>query len=157
MIPTPALSDIAHTIQSAVAPAFLLAAIGGFLNVLASRISRVVDRARGLERELTPIDHPDHARQVWEFRLLDRRITVVNRSILLCTASALLICLVVAGMFIGVLADLAVGRWLAVAFILAMAMLIAGLCFFLYEIRLAIAGIRVREELLEREENARRR
>ena len=42
-------SDMARTIQLAIAPVFLLAGIGAFLNVIAGRLARVVDRARHLE------------------------------------------------------------------------------------------------------------
>ena len=40
--------DIARTIQLAIAPVFLLAGIGAFLNVIAGRLNRVVDRSRFL-------------------------------------------------------------------------------------------------------------
>jgi hypothetical protein len=110
----------------------------------------VVDRSRVLGREFTPADHPDHPAQVRELRLLDRRIHVVNSAILLCTTSAIAICLVVAGLFIAALADLNVGRLIAIAFIVAMGLLILGLCAFLIEVRLALLTIRVPAELLER-------
>lgn len=152
-----AVSTIAHTIQLVMAPVFMVAGIAGLLNLLAMRLNRVVDRSRVLGREFTAPDHPDHARQVWELRILDRRIRIVNRAILLCTASAIAICLVVAGLFIAALADLNVGRWIAVAFILAMLLLISGLGAFLLEIRLALYTIRVPVELLEREEEQRSR
>ena len=154
---TIAVSTIAHTIQLVMAPVFMVAGIAGLLNLLATRLNRVVDRARILGREFTPTDHPDHGRHVWELRILDRRIRIVNRAILLCTASAIAICLVVAGLFIAALADLNVGRWIAVAFILAMGLLISGLGAFLLEIRLALYTIRVPVELLEREEEERLR
>jgi hypothetical protein len=38
--------DIAHLIQVALTPIFLISAIGVTLNVLTSRLSRIVDRAR---------------------------------------------------------------------------------------------------------------
>ncbi len=40
-----AVTTIAHQIQLAVAPVFLLAGIGSILNVLAGRLARVVERA----------------------------------------------------------------------------------------------------------------
>jgi hypothetical protein len=46
------ISSVAHTIQLAVAPVFLLAGIGGILNVIATRLARVVDRVRALERDV---------------------------------------------------------------------------------------------------------
>ena len=45
----PEVSQVAQTIQLAVAPIFLLAGVGAFLNVCAGRLSRIVDRARDLE------------------------------------------------------------------------------------------------------------
>jgi hypothetical protein len=151
MVETAAVTQLAHTIQLSVAPVFLLAGISGFLNVVAGRLARVVDRARVLEREFTPQDHADHARQVWELRVLDRRIKYANRAIALCAASGVMICLVVAGLFTSALAGLGFGRTMAVMFVLAMALLIAGLACFLVEVRVAAETLRVRDELLERE------
>jgi len=151
-----AVSTIAHTIQLVMAPVFMVAGIAGLLNLLAMRLNRVVDRSRALASDFTAPDHPDHDRQVWELRILDRRIRIVNRAILLCTTSAIAICLVVAALFIAALSDLNVGRWIALAFILAMLLLISGLACFLLEIRLALLTIRVPVELLEKQERARR-
>ena len=150
VLPT-AVADIAHTIQLAVAPVFLLAGVAGFLNMLTGRLARVVDRARRVADGFTPVDHPEHAGQVWELRLLDRRISHINSAILLCTASAIAICLVVAGLFIAALGQFNVGQTMAFAFIIAMGLLVVGLCYFLFEVRIAIASLRVPIELLEHE------
>ncbi len=144
-----AVVDIAHTIQVAVAPVFLLTGISGFLNVLANRLGRVVDRARKLEAEFTEPDDPGHWLQVTELRNLDKRIMLANWAILLCTSAAGMICLVVAGLFIADLANLGFARTMAVGFILAMALVISGLGFFLAEVRLSLRSIRIRDELLE--------
>lgn len=150
-LPMPELSTLARTIELAVAPFFLLAGIGQFLNLLAGRLARVVDRARRLEQEFTAADHPRHRRQVRELRLLDGRIRVVNSAIFLCTLSAVLICLVVAGLFVANLTDVRLGRIVAIAFVAAMLLLIVGLVLFLFEVRLAMRSVRVPGELLERE------
>jgi hypothetical protein len=149
MTPAPAVADLAHIIQLAVAPVFLLTGVSGFLNVMANRLGRVVDRARWLEANFTDSDHPHHARQVQELRGLDRRIMLANWAILLCTSSAVMICLVVAGLFVAGLANLGFGRTMALGFVLAMLMLIAGLAFFLAEVRISLRSIRIREDLLE--------
>ena len=47
-------------IQHAVAPVFLIAGLGAILNVLTSRLARVVDRERQLERELTNLPAGEH-------------------------------------------------------------------------------------------------
>ena len=44
--------DIAHLIQVALTPIFLISAIGVTLSVLTSRLARIVDRARAMEDRL---------------------------------------------------------------------------------------------------------
>lgn len=151
MFTLPAISSIAQTIQLAIAPVFLLAGIGAFLNVLAGRLSRVVDRSRVLEELHAGSTGAEHERQISELRLLDRRITLANASIFLCVASAIAVCTLVALLFVTQLADLAYRTAVAIAFILAMVLLIVGLVLFLLEIRLATRGLRIRKELLQRD------
>lgn len=145
----PYLSQVSDTIQAAIAPVFLLAGIGAFLNVMVGRLARIVDRARSIEQLHPRSTGPEHDRHVWELRIIDRRISVINNAIFLCTASALAICFVVALMFISRLANLHVGLWVALAFIVSMALLMAGLIYFLVEVRMSLEAIHVREELLE--------
>ncbi len=40
--------DVAHSIQLAVAPVFLLSAVGVVLTVLTNRMTRIIDRARSV-------------------------------------------------------------------------------------------------------------
>ncbi len=151
MSTAPAVTDIARTIQLSVAPVFLLAGIGGFMNVIAGRLNRVVDRARILERLHPDTTGEEHARHVRELRLLDRRITLSSNAIFLCVASAITVCLVVTLLFVAELARLNYGVSVSILFVLAMALLATGLVLFLIETRVAVGGIRVREELLERQ------
>jgi hypothetical protein len=145
------LSTVAQTIQTAIAPVFLLAGIGAILNVMVGRLARIVDRARTVEQLHPRSTGPEHDRHVWELRLIDRRVSVINTAIFLVVASALLVCLVVAMMFVSELGDLHIGSVIASAFILAMLLLMAGLVYFLIEVRLSLDAIHVREELLERD------
>jgi hypothetical protein len=46
-------SDISHVIQLAVAPVFLLAGIGAFINAFAARLGRIFDRSRVLPTMVT--------------------------------------------------------------------------------------------------------
>ncbi|WP_374649225.1 DUF2721 domain-containing protein [Rhizorhabdus sp.] len=152
MDPTPfALNDIAHTIPLAMAPCFLLTAIGAILNMLTGRLGRVVDRSRWIEQNFTPRDDPRHKHQVQQLRWIDERMRWANRALILCTISAVLICIVIAGLFIAVLLDLAVGHAMSVVFILAMLLLTGGLGMFLHEVRIAVHATRIQDELLERE------
>lgn len=151
MLTGPAVTDIAHTIQLAVAPVFLLAGIAGILNVMAGRLQRVVDRSRLLAALHADSTGAEHQRHVWELRLIDRRIKVVSLAITLCVGSAIAICLVVAVLFIASLAELKAGVVVAVMFVLAMLLLTAGLTLFALEVRIAIRSITVPIELLERD------
>lgn len=150
----PAISSIAQTIQLAIAPVFLLAGIGAILNVLAGRLARVVDRYRVLEQLHANSEGEEHYRYVRELRVLDQRMRLANIAIALIVASAIVVCALVALLFITQLADLAFRVAVAVAFVLGMALLVAGLVLFLVEINLALRSVAVREELLEREERS---
>ena len=150
--------DIAHIIQLAVAPVFLIAGIGALLNVLTNRLGRVVDRTRALEIELS-IEQPveTHPRWARELILLDRRMVWINRAITLSTLAMLLICLVISTLFAGQLLDFDLLVPVSILFILTMGALIAALGSFLWEIHVAAAMLRVRTELLERVQAKRQR
>lgn len=145
----PAVTTIAQAIQLSVAPVFLLAGIGAILNLLASRLSRVIDRARQLEKLHPESTGSERDRHVRELRLLDRRMKLVNAAIFLIVSSAIAIALVVAVLFVAELAHLNIGNIVAIAFILAMLLFVCGLILFLIETRVAIHAFRIREELLE--------
>lgn len=151
MLIAPNLSTVAETIQVAIAPVFLLAGIGALLNVITGRLARVVDRSRQLQALHPQSTGPEHDRHVWELRRIDRRVRFINNAIALATASAVAVCCVVALLFVAELADLRIGRAIAIIFILAMLLLISSLVCFLIEVRLSVKVTRVRAELLERE------
>ncbi|OYY89233.1 MAG: hypothetical protein B7Y45_13150 [Sphingomonas sp. 28-66-16] len=148
---SPAVTTIAQTIQLSLSPVFMLAGIAGILNVIAGRLARVVDRARTLEALHPRSSGPEHDRHVWELRLLDRRMSVINTAMFLCVSSAVATCCVVALLFVAELIHLHIGPVVALIFILAMLLLVAGLIAFMIEVRLSLRATHVRVELLERE------
>jgi hypothetical protein len=52
------LTDVAHVIQVAVAPVFLLSGICGMLSVLGTRLGPIVDRSRTLDERLETAADP---------------------------------------------------------------------------------------------------
>ena len=74
---------------------------------------------------------------------------MINTAIFLCVTSALAVCLVVALLFVSRLANLHVGALVAISFILSMGLLMAGLIYFLVEVRMSRSAVHIREELLE--------
>jgi hypothetical protein len=154
MIPTlPAsqtpVTEVAAIIQLAVAPVFLLAGIGAFLNVCAARLARIVDRARQVEPQLLGSRGAEHDRLQGEIRILDRRITLVSWAIWLSVLSAVLTCAVVVLLFAGSLVDAEFGTSIALLFIVTMVAIGLGFAVFLLETRVASRTVRIRNELLE--------
>jgi hypothetical protein len=139
-----ATSDIAHIIELAVAPVFLIAGIGALLNVLTARLGRVVDRGRALEAALAA-DPEGEARDrlAAELKAVASRTARINIAVTLATLAALLVCLVVVFLFAGELFHANLSRIVAVLFIATMSALIAALCFFLGEIGIAIRTLRI--------------
>ena len=86
---------IAQTIQLALAPVFVLVAIGNLLNLLAGRLGRVVDRARSLQTRYKETEGAEHDEVVREIRSVDQRIAMINRAMLLLVILARMIGLTV--------------------------------------------------------------
>ena len=135
--------DIAHAIDLAVAPVFLLSGIGVLLGVLTNRLARIVDRARKVEESLRQanVSAPDDGRE--QLRVAARRAKFINVSITLGTVAALLVALVVAVLFASTFVPLNLAGPVAVLFVLAMAALVGALLSFLLEVRIAIAALRI--------------
>ena len=141
--------EIAQIIQLAVAPVFLLAGIGAFLNVCAGRLSRIVDRARTLEPRILASRGDEHDRLLGEIRILDRRMSLVSKAIFLSVLSALLICAVVVLLFAASLVEARIGTPVALLFIASMIAIGAGLTVFLIETRVGARAVRIPVELLD--------
>jgi CBS domain containing-hemolysin-like protein len=135
--------DVAHAIQLAVAPVFLLSGVGVVLGVLTARLARIVDRARAAEdrvRNDTAHDTPETRSQL---RVLARRARLINIAITLITVTALLVALVIALLFASTFAPMNLATPVAVLFVLSMISLVVALIAFLLEVRIAIAVLRI--------------
>lgn len=137
-----ALTDISHVIQLAIAPVFMLTAIGTVLNVLAGRLGRAVDRRRVLAGRLPALDDGTAQAARAELDYQVRRIGLIYFAIQMAVLSALLTCLLIALAFIDAFTAIDFAKLIAALFILAMIALIASLTTFLREIFLAVSGPR---------------
>lgn len=131
------ITGVAHVIQMAVAPVFLLTGVAGLLSVLVNRLGRVVDRFRTLQGRLPELQGESREVAQEEVAVLERRTWLIQRAIALCTGGALLVCMVIATLFVGSLGQWEVSMVIASLFILAMVSLVAGLLLFLREIHLS--------------------
>jgi hypothetical protein len=131
------VGDVSHIIQLAIAPVFLLSGIGPHLIVLTNRLARIIDRSRDLEDRLRVPGGSDQSVFCEELEILFRRAHLINRAITLSASCALLVCLVVAALFIGDALGLELDRIIAGFFVLAMLSLIGSFSFLLREIFIA--------------------
>lgn len=147
-LPIPMVSDVAHIIQLALAPVFLLTGVGAFLNVCTGRLARIVDRARDITPEIVASRGAEHDRLVEELRILDRRMGIVDTAILLSVVSAGLVCLVVVFLFAAEVMERGFGRTIALLFIGSMLCQVGAFATFIVEIRLSHRTIRISKDLL---------
>lgn len=150
-VPQVPVSEVADVVRVAVAPVFLLSGIGAFLNVCASRLSRIVDRSRVIEPLLLASRGEEHDRWVAELRIVDRRMQLVNMATGMSVLSAVLTCLVVILLFAASLLHSHFGTLIALLFIASMLAIGIAFAIFLAETRLAERAVRVRSELLQHE------
>lgn len=141
--------DIAHAIQLALAPVFLLTGIAGLLSVMTNRLARIIDRGRHFEQAWGRLDEQARHQAQAELVNLERRRRVASQAINACTFAALMVCLVVATLFLEVLLELPLKVAAGVLFLGSMAGLIIGLAAFLREVHLATATVRIPTWMLE--------
>jgi len=134
--------DIAHLIQSSVAPVFLLTGVAATLGVLTNRLSRIVDRARTLEEQLA--GHPGDAPHLHgDLAVLAQRANYINIAISLSTIAALLVALVVVTLFANAFFASELSVLIALLFAGAMVCLSAAYIAFFIEVRIAVASLRI--------------
>jgi len=136
------LQDITHTIQLAVAPVFLLTALGTTLSVLTTRLGRIMDRARRVEARLRDEQSATRVASFSELQMLERRVRLIYWALTLGTSAALLVCLLIAVAFLGYLFAAHAATVMALLFVAAMAAYIGALVLFLREVFAAVATMR---------------
>lgn len=143
MLPASDVHSVARAIQLAVAPVFLLTGIGAMLSVMTNRLARVIDRARFLEHKLETVQGDENAAIRSHLKTLAYRAKLIGRAINLCTTTALLVCTVIALLFVGAFLQLDPSIPVALLFIAAMGALVAGLLWFLREIFVATSSLHI--------------
>ena len=135
------INDVPQAIQLALGPAFLLTGIAGILNVMTGRLARIIDRGRRLT------ESPDAAALAVlaadELRELDRRRSLAGAAITACTLAALLICTVIASLFVEAFLGAPLYGLVGVLFMGATLAMVIGLAYFLREVHLSTKTIRL--------------
>lgn len=137
------IGTVAHVIQLSVAPVFLLTAIGTMLSVMTNRLARIIDRARYYEAKLEAAEQEEIPKLHQSLKTLSRRADLIGQAIFLCTATALLVCTVIALLFLGDYLLYDISLPVAVLFVLAMLLMVIGLVSFLREIFIAKGSLHI--------------
>jgi uncharacterized membrane protein len=142
---------IAQTIQLALAPVFVLVAIGNILNLLSSRLGRVVDRSRHLQGLHMATEGMEHDMVVAEIRMIDQRIRLITRAVSTLVVSGLAIGITVAVLFVQQLLGADLQLVAALTFVLAILLLMVALVLFMRETRVSAQQLKIPREYLELE------
>ncbi|HUL97504.1 MAG TPA: DUF2721 domain-containing protein [Usitatibacter sp.] len=135
------IAAITHAIQLAIAPVFMLTAIGTIINALTGRLARAVDRRRQIEEILGNYEGDRRAALAGELALLARRIVIVMRAIVLAVISAIFVCLLIGTAFAAAFTELDLSRSVALLFVASVAALTGALGFFMHEVVLAAQSV----------------
>ena len=135
------ITDVSRVIQLAVAPVFMLTGIATLINAMNTRLGRVVDRSRIVRERLKQGGSAEQTDEYTrELHVLIHRSRLVYLGILYSVLAALLVCLVIAGAFIGALNAVDLAKTVAIMFILAMTSMIISLGMVLREVYLGVGA-----------------
>jgi Protein of unknown function (DUF2721) len=138
------VDSIAHVIQIALTPVFLLTGIASLLSVFSTRLARVADRVDALSEKLEEAGQTERARFQDRLAYLRHRSHVLDAAVLLGTMGGAATCLAALFLFVGTLREDAGGGVLFVSFGLALLFTVGALAAFMIEMLLASRGIRDR-------------
>jgi len=148
------IGDIGHIIQLAIAPVFLLTGVGTTLGVLTNRLSRIIDRSRVVQERIGRASEVERLGASAELKVLYRRAHLISRAVTLSTCCGLLVCLVIAALFVGDLLNLGLSRYIAGMFVLAMLALIGSFIYLLREILIATRTMWLHKFMTEEKQDA---
>ena len=135
------VESVAHVIQVALTPVFLLSGIASLLGVLATRLARVADRVDALADQLETAGPVDSRRLRLRLAYLRRRSHVLDVAVMMGTLGGVATSCAGLLLFVGTLRDRP-SVALFVAFGLALLFTMGALLAFLIEMLLASRGLR---------------
>jgi len=142
LTPDTLLDLVAHVIQVALTPIFLLSGIATLLNVFATRLARVADLVVQITKameEADPDESEDFARQLLRLRW---RSIALDAAVLLGAVAAASTCASVFTLFVGALRNSTVASVLFTTFGLAIVCTISAIGAFTIEMMMAGSGVR---------------
>ena len=145
------LDDVAHIIQVALTPVFLLSGIGTLINVFTSRLARVADQVDRIAETVAKASEGEKALMSHRLDRLRVRSRALDAAVILGAVGGSATCAAVITLFYGALREGVAASMLYGFFALAILCTIAALCAFTYEMLLASRFLRLRIARGERE------
>jgi hypothetical protein len=140
--PGDAIDSVAHVIQVALTPVFLLSGIGTLLNVFNQRLSRVSDHREHVEELLHGEAEGDTRNRLCTHLVrLRHRTIVLDASVVLGAIGGAATCGAAFVLFLGSMRDAVIASWLFVLFGLALGCTAIALVAFLLDSLLAWHGV----------------
>ncbi|MDX7952391.1 DUF2721 domain-containing protein [Lichenihabitans sp. Uapishka_5] len=137
------IDEVAHVIQVALTPVFLLSGIASLLGVFSSRLARVADLVHSVSDKLEQA--PDAGRRATlqrRLKFLRRRSHLLDSAVILGAVGGGATCMAALLLFVGTLRNQAVVTSLFAAFGFALICTGSALATFLVEVLMASRGIR---------------
>ena len=137
------VSTIAHVIELAIAPVFLITGIGSLLAVMSNRLARIIDRARQIEDKWPNLKQAQILDAKAEFICLAKRAKLASYAINFCAFATLMVCLLIATLFIDAFSGTNLRWFVGSLFVLSMFSLSGGIVCFLREVHIAMLSLRI--------------
>jgi hypothetical protein len=137
--PNTTLDLVAHVIQVALTPVFLLSGIATLMNVFSTRLARVADL---ITKVAQSADSGDPSLVNAELAHLRRRSLALDAAVVLAAAGGAATCISVLTLFVGALKEATVAAVLFTTFGLAVLCTIGAIAAFTVEMLLAGSGMR---------------
>jgi hypothetical protein len=136
------LDNVAHIIQLALTPIFLLSGIGALLNVFATRLSRVSDRVDQIAKEIEGAEPEQVAILALQLASLRRRSWALDIAVVLAAFGAAATCGSVLTLLVGALRDATVASILFATFGFAVVCTIGAILAYTVEMLMTGSGLR---------------
>ena len=142
------LDPIAHIIQVALTPVFLLSGIATLLNVFSTRLARVADQVDAASKALEGADAAEVKLLSARLSQLHRRSIALDVAVILGAVGGAATCGAVMVLFVGHLFDVSIASPLFALFGLAVACALGAIV--AYTAEMLMAGIGIRAEVAHR-------
>ncbi|NTV91765.1 MAG: DUF2721 domain-containing protein [Chlorobiaceae bacterium] len=137
------IKELVPVLQTAIGPMILISGLGLLLLTMTNRLGRIIDRSRLLLHDLESNPESYVMRINSEVAILWKRARYIRISILLACMTCLGASFLIILLFLSVLVNLDIPLIVSGIFIVSMFCLIFSLVFFLFDVNLTLAALKI--------------